>query len=178
MCVVEAAAAQAQSAPHSIRQHLSRLCDFGNVPRNQKKFANFVKNSLKIHQDAVIDQMWKHLEGLQSKGKQEAVASSLAVVEKETEDKEEGVEQAAEVEVEADAVAGEEAEAERKLQKKIKKKLKRERETEGLPADDQDEARDVPPAEELEEELGGREEDRRRRKKERKEARKRESPQP
>lgn len=138
MCVVEAASAQAQSAPQSIRQHLSRLCDFGNVPRNQKKFANFVKNSLKIHQDATIDQMWKHLEDLHSKSKQEATVTPSLVLEKDkVEEGKNEEETLGEVDAE-DAVAANEAE--RKLQKKLKKKLKREREAvEALPTEEGEE---------------------------------------
>lgn len=61
MSVVEEAANDASSAALSIQPFLSRLCDFGNVPRNQKKFTNFVKNSLKVYNDKVIDQIWEHL---------------------------------------------------------------------------------------------------------------------
>jgi len=65
--VVEEAARSASGAPAAIKTHLARLCDFGNVPRNQKKFTNFCQNSLRIHSEPIINQIWKHLEDLRSR---------------------------------------------------------------------------------------------------------------
>lgn len=79
MSVVEEAARTATKAPPSIQSHLSRLCDFGNVPRNQKKFGNFVKNSLRIFSDQVIDMIWKHLEDLRVKSSATESESESAV---------------------------------------------------------------------------------------------------
>ncbi len=42
------------------------MSELANVPRNQKKFSNFIKNSLKLHQQSVIDDIWKFLEKLKS----------------------------------------------------------------------------------------------------------------
>jgi len=67
MGVVEEAARSASGAPAAIKTHLARLCDFGNVPRNQKKFINFCQNSMRIHSEPIINQIWKHLEDLRSK---------------------------------------------------------------------------------------------------------------
>ena len=46
--VVEHAASHQDQAPAGIKQYLGRLAELGNVPRNKKKFSNFVKNSLKM----------------------------------------------------------------------------------------------------------------------------------
>ena len=67
MDLVTEAAQNSSSAPANIRSYLSRMADFGNVPRNPKKFCNFVKNSLKLHSDATIELIWKYLEDLRSK---------------------------------------------------------------------------------------------------------------
>ena len=75
MSIVEEAARTASKAPASIQSHLSRLCDFGNVPRNQKKFANFLKNSLRLYSDQVIDAIWKHLEDMRTKNASDSLES-------------------------------------------------------------------------------------------------------
>jgi len=83
MDLVTEAAQNASSAPPNIRSYLSRMADFGNVPRNPKKFCNFVKNSLKLHSDATIDLIWKYLEDMRSKtiSAQEASATPPTVLE-------------------------------------------------------------------------------------------------
>lgn len=42
-----------------IRTLLQKLMGFSNIPRKQKPFGNFVKNSLKIWDDQRINQMWE-----------------------------------------------------------------------------------------------------------------------
>ena len=50
----------------------------GNVPRNGKKFKNFVRNSLRMRSEPTIDQLWDHLEARQQ--------AARATMEKEKED--------------------------------------------------------------------------------------------
>lgn len=77
MSIVEEAAKTATKAPASIQSHLSRLCDFGNVPRNQKKFGNFLKNSLRLYSEQVIDTIWKYLEDMRTKNLSDSLESKL-----------------------------------------------------------------------------------------------------
>ena len=61
MDLVEAMVADASKAPTALREILSGLGGYGNVPRNEKKFANFVKNSLNVRSDGVIKALWAFL---------------------------------------------------------------------------------------------------------------------
>eukprot|EP00434_Breviolum_minutum_P037485 symbB.v1.2.033236.t1/scaffold4102.1/size44650/2 len=45
--------------PEPERSLLEKLLGFDNIPRKQKAFTNFVKNSLKIWDDRKIEAMWK-----------------------------------------------------------------------------------------------------------------------
>ncbi|CAK9110390.1 unnamed protein product [Durusdinium trenchii] len=42
-----------------MRSQMEKLLGFDNIPRKQKAFTNFVKNSLKIWDEARIEAMWK-----------------------------------------------------------------------------------------------------------------------
>jgi cell growth-regulating nucleolar protein len=64
MDLIHEAARRKHEAPSNIAEHIGRLGDLDNVPRNPKKFANFAKNSLRISNDAVLDSMWKFLQKL------------------------------------------------------------------------------------------------------------------
>ena len=64
MAIVIEAATKVSDAPANIRSYLGRMSELANVPRNQKKFSNFIKNSLKLHQQSIIDDIWKFLEKL------------------------------------------------------------------------------------------------------------------
>jgi len=44
--------------PDQIRTSLQNLMGYDNIPRKQKPFGNFVKNSLKIWDQSKIDAMW------------------------------------------------------------------------------------------------------------------------
>mmetsp|Transcript_116910 Transcript_116910/g.342359 ORF Transcript_116910/g.342359 Transcript_116910/m.342359 type:complete len:246 (+) Transcript_116910:95-832(+) len=46
------------SIPPQTKQLLRKLLGFSNIPRKQKPFANFVKNSLKIWDDGKINELW------------------------------------------------------------------------------------------------------------------------
>ena len=52
-------------APNHIQNNLCKLCTLGNVPRNQKKFFNFVKNSV-VKQESIIHELWGFLEKYRS----------------------------------------------------------------------------------------------------------------
>eukprot|EP00929_Paragymnodinium_shiwhaense_P005009 TRINITY_DN10638_c0_g1_i1.p1 TRINITY_DN10638_c0_g1~~TRINITY_DN10638_c0_g1_i1.p1 ORF type:complete len:251 (-),score=96.50 TRINITY_DN10638_c0_g1_i1:396-1148(-) len=45
-----------------VRQLMTKLLGFDNIPRKQKPFGNFVKNSLKLWDDKKIEAMWKVVE--------------------------------------------------------------------------------------------------------------------
>jgi cell growth-regulating nucleolar protein len=61
MAIVTDAISNISKAPHDIRPHLSRMGDLSNIPRNENKFNNFVKNSLKIYNDKIIKDIWQYL---------------------------------------------------------------------------------------------------------------------
>ncbi len=53
---------RAKEAPSSVAALLPRLAELSNVPRQKKKFVNFVKNSLRLYSDKAIEDLWLHLE--------------------------------------------------------------------------------------------------------------------
>ena len=57
----ETMASAATGAPATMAAHLARIASYGNVPRNEKKFKNFVKNSLNLRSDAVVSALWDYL---------------------------------------------------------------------------------------------------------------------
>lgn len=75
MEVVQKASEMASTAPHNVSQHLSRLAELSNIPRNRKKFANFVSNSMRLHSAAVIDAIFDFLETVKAKLDEEAKAT-------------------------------------------------------------------------------------------------------
>jgi len=52
-----------KNAPNQIKQYLSRIKELTNVPRNKKKFINFSKNSLKLYNDLLLENIWSYLDG-------------------------------------------------------------------------------------------------------------------
>ena len=52
-----------KNAPNQIKQYLSRIKELTNVPRNKKKFINFSKNSLKLYNDKLLENIWSYLDG-------------------------------------------------------------------------------------------------------------------
>ena len=82
------------SAPENIQSYLTRLGALGNVPRNKNKFVNFIKNSMKIYSDAIIESIWKFLEASAKKQpaidvrKEETSAIEKVARDEENEDKE------------------------------------------------------------------------------------------
>lgn len=67
MSLVMDAISDCSKADPSIQPHLKRLGDLTNIPRNQKKFGNFVKNSLRLFNDQLIEKIWKYLEAYKPK---------------------------------------------------------------------------------------------------------------
>lgn len=62
--IEDAASTSLSKAPNNIQQYVKRLAELGNVPRNAKKFNNFIKNSLRISNDSIITQIWTFLDSL------------------------------------------------------------------------------------------------------------------
>lgn len=52
------AAIDGAKSDKNIHQLLQRIKDYPNIPRKQAKFKNFVKNSLRVHQEHLINQAW------------------------------------------------------------------------------------------------------------------------
>lgn len=57
----------------SVKAHVQSLSAFENVPRKQKPFFNFVKNSLKIWNDSEIQGIWNFIQQAQSQPVQKEV---------------------------------------------------------------------------------------------------------
>jgi cell growth-regulating nucleolar protein len=83
LSLIADAASKADEAPRNIRSYVLRLNTLGNVPRNKSKFSNFMKNSVKINNASVIDDLWAFLEGLKSSRDIDgpAIAATEAVTE-------------------------------------------------------------------------------------------------
>jgi cell growth-regulating nucleolar protein len=58
--IIEAAVASPK-APPAMRHHLERIGALENIPRNPKKFANFVKNSVRIYDDKLIGELFSYI---------------------------------------------------------------------------------------------------------------------
>jgi hypothetical protein len=66
-----------ESAPPHLTQHLDTMASLGNVPRKEKQFRNFTKNSLRLDKrDAhtIVDEVWQFLQGLRA---QQRTASTV-----------------------------------------------------------------------------------------------------
>jgi cell growth-regulating nucleolar protein len=84
--LIEEAATRSEEAPKQIRDNVRRLNDLGNVPRNKNKFVNFVKNSMKIHNTNVIEEIWNFLEKLkEQKNGDKALTAPKAEIKNEAE---------------------------------------------------------------------------------------------
>ncbi|CAE7646728.1 Lyar, partial [Symbiodinium microadriaticum] len=68
---IQSAAAQAASAPQHIRSYVLQLAECPNVPRNEKKFINFAKNSLRIHSPATLQAIWDFVASKKENASQE-----------------------------------------------------------------------------------------------------------
>ena len=78
LSLIADAASKADDAPRNIRSYVLRLNSLGNVPRNKNKFSNFMKNSVKINNPSVIDDLWSFLESLKTSRDVEGPATAAA----------------------------------------------------------------------------------------------------
>ncbi|CAN0077752.1 unnamed protein product [Ectocarpus sp. 6 AP-2014] len=53
-------------APKPLCAHLVRMGDLGNVPRQEKKFKNFVKNSLRVFDETSVSKLWAYVDGVKN----------------------------------------------------------------------------------------------------------------
>lgn len=65
-------------APASLKHHFTQLLSFSNVPRKPKPFKNFAKNSLKLWNDKVLDEMWEIIEKVTRKPPKEEPKAAAA----------------------------------------------------------------------------------------------------
>lgn len=56
------AAAEEVSGNASLKNLLVRISDNDNVPRKRAKFLNFIKNSMRIHNQRIVEQAWEAIE--------------------------------------------------------------------------------------------------------------------
>lgn len=78
--LVEDIVSMKSQAPAQVQPYLERLSSLNNVPRNQKKFINFARNSLNIRSDGLLESLWKFMDTcrVQKEGESEAASSSAA----------------------------------------------------------------------------------------------------
>jgi cell growth-regulating nucleolar protein len=77
--LIEEAATRSEEAPKHIRDNVLRMNDLGNVPRNKNKFINFVKNSMKIYNTNIIEEIWNFLEKLKEQKNVEKALTATKV---------------------------------------------------------------------------------------------------
>ncbi|CAD5123471.1 DgyrCDS11816 [Dimorphilus gyrociliatus] len=80
---VQQAAAKEQD--RQLSELLNKIADCANVPRKEKKFVNFLKNSWKIHKDFIIQAAWK---AINESPVEETLEEPAPVEKQEVEDKE------------------------------------------------------------------------------------------
>lgn len=62
VALIEEVSANTKEAPVALQQHLARLGELNNVPRNKNKFVNFCKNSLKLYNDKLLESLFDYLD--------------------------------------------------------------------------------------------------------------------
>ena len=65
--VLDYALEHASEAPSTISSYVTAICQCSNVPRQQKKFNNFAKNSIRLHSPPLLEELWKFLEACREK---------------------------------------------------------------------------------------------------------------
>ena len=85
MELIAEAATRKQEAPANISEHLGRLSELDNVPRNCNKFTNFAKNSLRLNNNSIVDGIWKFLERLKNEKAQLSAVTTVSNDEKKAE---------------------------------------------------------------------------------------------
>ena len=75
---MQSACASPKDAPPAAAKLLPRLQGFENIPRNQKKFCNWVKNSLNLRggDAAAVDALWSYLVARRDAAKAEAAPAA------------------------------------------------------------------------------------------------------
>tara|TARA_B110000090_G_C13315091_1_gene421222 strand:- start:497 stop:1228 length:732 start_codon:yes stop_codon:yes gene_type:complete len=121
--VVETACARSKEAPANVQPLLVRLGDLSNVPRQKKKFDNFIKNSLRLFHQDVMDQMWSFLEKIKAEIAPAKVTTTAAADDKKVEAP---VVEVSPVEEKKAVEGGTDDDAEKKKLKKEAKKAKKE----------------------------------------------------
>lgn len=76
VALIEDVTSRVKEAPPLIQNHLTRLGELNNVPRNKGKFINFCKNSLKLYNDNILEGLWAHLESCKKATEAANVAES------------------------------------------------------------------------------------------------------
>ena len=78
--LVQAACADRRDAPPAAAKLLPRLQGFENIPRNQKKFCNWAKNSLNLRggDAAAVDALWAYLVARRDAARAEAAPAPVA----------------------------------------------------------------------------------------------------
>ena len=79
--LVQSACADRRDAPPAAAKLLPRLQGFENIPRNQKKFCNWVKNSLNLRggDAAAVDALWAYLVARRDAARAEAAPAPAPV---------------------------------------------------------------------------------------------------
>jgi cell growth-regulating nucleolar protein len=68
---IRLAASAASDAPQGIRQYILKLGSLSNVPRNANKFKNFLKNSFRMYNESLINEVWTFLDKTKPAGNSE-----------------------------------------------------------------------------------------------------------
>eukprot|EP00968_Pinguiococcus_pyrenoidosus_P013221 scaffold1197_cov228-Pinguiococcus_pyrenoidosus.AAC.7 len=71
MEVVETASKNVADAPPRIQGWLPKIQSLGNVPRVERKFRNFLGNSLRLRDETIVTEIWQYLSELKSRQKAE-----------------------------------------------------------------------------------------------------------
>lgn len=74
MELIASCAATNSGAPPPVQRIIERLAETANVPRNKAKFGNFIKNSLKVYSEGLINDTWSYLEKVKTPQAPPAVA--------------------------------------------------------------------------------------------------------
>eukprot|EP01039_Chlorochromonas_danica_P001584 gene1582-1730_t len=76
--LIEGVVAMKSKAPPQVHPYLERISNLTNVPRNQKKFLNFARNSLNIRSDSLLEMIWKFLDGCRVEREKEVEKESAS----------------------------------------------------------------------------------------------------
>ena len=120
---IETATNKILEAPQRIRYYIEKLGQQSNVPRNKNKFSNFVKNSFRLNDERIIEEMWSFLERYK-RGSNDQIEENI--LEKDNNHKPAVIEDSRQCDLEREETEREGSKEGKKM-KKEKKKLKRKR---------------------------------------------------